>query len=222
MRHFFPQLLTALLLLTLSVPVQGRGRNALAQAADTTTTGEAPIYLGELPEAHIWEKKPRQKGRQWRKWYRLVHNFSKTYPYALAAKKIVDQADRDIAEQGYNKYQRQKFINKMQDELFELFEKPLRNLTVRQGALLMKLIDREVGHSSYDIIKFYKSKMCAGFWQGVAKMFGSDLKKPYDPDGVDKPTEELVEIWEKGEFEELYYSIFWEEAPKVSIPSKYR
>ena len=189
---------------------------------DTTVIDETPIYMGELPESHIWEKKPRQKGREWRKYYRLVHNFSKTYPYALAAKKIVNEANKQIEENGYNEFQKQKYINKMQKELFKLFEKPLRHLTVRQGGLLMKLIDREVGQCSYDIIKFYKSKMAAGFWQGVAKLFGSDLKKPYDPEGDDKATEELVRLWEKNEFEELYYSIFWEEAPKIDIPSKYR
>ena len=59
----------------------------------------------------------------------------------------------------------------------------MRSLTVSQGALLMKLIDREIGKSSYMIIKDYKNGMAAKFWQGVAKMFGSDLKKPYDPTG---------------------------------------
>ena len=94
-------------------------------------------------------------------------------------------------------------------------------MTVSQGALLMKLIDREAGKSSYMIIKDYKSGIAAGFWQGIAKLFGSDLKKPYDPNGDDVATEELVRIWEAGEFPALYFSIFWEDAPVVSIPEKY-
>ena len=98
----------------------------------------------------------------------------------------------------------------------------MRNLTVSQGALLMRLIDREVGKSSFNIIKDYKNGMAAGFWQGIAKLFGTDLKKPYDPEGEDKPTEELVQKWESGEFEGLYFSLFWQYPPTVEIPSKYR
>ena len=110
----------------------------------------------------------------------------------------------------------------MQKELFNVFEKPMRSLTVSQGAMLMRLIDREVGKSSYNIIRDYKNGMAAGFWQGIARLFGTDLKKPYDPDGEDKPIEELVQKWENGEFEELYFSLFWKFPPEIEIPSKYR
>ena len=85
----------------------------------------------------------------------------------------------------------------------------------------MKLIDRETGKTSYSIIKEYKSGITAGFWQGVAKLFGSDMKKPYDPEGDDIQVEELVKIWEAGDFPALYYSLFWKEPPVVKIPEKY-
>ena len=85
----------------------------------------------------------------------------------------------------------------------------------------MKLVDREVGKSSYDIIKGYKSGITAGFWQGIAKIFGSDLKKPYDPEGEDLLTEELVQIWEAGDFAPFYFSIFWKDPPQMPIPERY-
>jgi len=72
----------------------------------------------------------------------------------------------------------------------------------------MKLIDREIGQSSYDIIKVYKNRMAAGFWQGIAKMFGSDLKSKYDPTGADAPIEDLVQKWEDGDFAGFYWSLF--------------
>jgi hypothetical protein len=97
----------------------------------------------------------------------------------------------------------------------------MRNLTVSQGALLMKLIDREVGKSSYNIIKDYKNGIAAGFWQGIAKIFGTDLKKPYDPEGEDKLTEELVKIWDAGDFQAFYFAIFWQDPPVMPIPEKY-
>ena len=184
--------------------------------------GKDTVYVDDLPAARVYEKLPRQKGREWRKYYRLVHNFSKVYPYALVARKLVAEVDSTIAADNLVRGRRDKYISRMQKELFDVFEKPMRNLTVSQGAMLMRLIDREVGKSSYNIIKDYKNGMAAGFWQGIAKLFGTDLKRPYDPDGEDEPIEELVQKWENGEFEGLYYSLFWQYPPVIEIPSKYR
>lgn len=183
--------------------------------------GKDTIYIDEIKASKVYSRLPKQKGREWRKYYRLVHNFSKTYPYALAARKIVDRTDKEIEDNNLKRLKKDRYVNKVQDELFELFEKPLRSLTVSQGALLMKLIDREIGKSSYMIIKDYKSGIAATFWQGVAKLFGSDLKKPYDPKGEDAKIEELVQIWEDGDFEAFYFSLFWKDPPVIEIPSKY-
>jgi len=92
--------------------------------------------------------------------------------------------------------------------LFKEFEKPLRNLTFNQGRMLLKLIDREVGQNSYYIIKGYRGGAAAGFWQGIAKLFGADLKKPYDKYVEDKVLEELVVMYHEGSFPYLYASIF--------------
>jgi len=192
------------------------------QLMQFTVEGNDTIYMESIPAAKVYDRLPKQKGREWRKYYRLVHNFSKVYPYALVARSLVERADSTIAADGLKRGKREKYINNVQKELFTVFEKPLRSLTVTQGALLMKLIDRECGKSSYLIIKDYKNGMAAGFWQGVAKIFGTDMKAPYDPDGEDRATEELVELWNKGEFEGLYYSLFWEYPKLPDIPDKYR
>lgn len=184
--------------------------------------GRDTVFTDELPPARVYSRMPRQKGREWRRYYRLVHNFSKAYPYALAARHLVHEVDSTIEADNLKRAKRDRYINSMQKQLFEDFESSMRGLTVSQGALLMKLIDREVGKSSYMIIKDYKNGMAAGFWQGIAKIFGTDLKKPYDPEGEDRPIEELVELWEAGQFEGLYYSLFWKYPPEIEIPSKYR
>ncbi len=180
------------------------------------------IYIDQIRASKVYSRLPKMKGREWRKYYRLVHNFSKSYPYALVARKLVMEADSTIAADNLKRGKRDRYINEVQKELFNVFESHMRKLTVSQGALLMKLIDREVGKSSYNIIKDYKSGIAAGFWQGVAKMFGTDLKKPYDPEGEDKATEELVEIWEAGDFPAFYWSIFWKDPPEIPIPEEYR
>ena len=214
---------------------QRRGKTPVGASAvwgsKTTTTeenalnyiveGKDTIYIDHLEPSKVYSRLPRQKGKEWRKYYRLVHNFSKSYPYALVARKLVQEADSTIAADNLKWAKRDKYVNKVQKELFNVFEGQMRNLTVSQGALLMKLIDREVGKSSYNIIKDYKNGVAAGFWQGIAKIFGTDLKKPYDPEGEDKLTEELVKIWDAGDFQAFYFAIFWQDPPVMPIPEKY-
>lgn len=183
--------------------------------------GNDTIFIDQLKPSKVYSRLPRQKGREWRKYYRLVHNFSKAYPYALVARKLVQEADSTIAADNLKRVKRDKYITSVQNELFSVFESQMRSMTVSQGALLMKLIDREVGKSSYDIIKDYKNGIAARFWQGIAKIFGSDLKKPYDPEGEDALTEELVKIWEAGDFQAFYFAIFWKDPPVMPIPEKY-
>ena len=183
--------------------------------------GKDTIYIDHINPSKVYSRLPKQKGREWIKYYRLVHNFSKAYPYALVARKLVQEADSTIAADKLKRVKREQYIAKVQKELFDVFESQMRSMTVSQGALLMKLIDREVGKSSYDIIKDYKNGMAAKFWQGIAKMFGSDLKKPYDPEGEDALTEELVQIWDAGDFQAFYFAIFWKDPPELPIPEKY-
>jgi hypothetical protein len=179
------------------------------------------IYIDNIQPSKVYSRLPKQKGREWRKYYRLVHNFSKAYPYALVARNLVIRADSTIAADKLKGVKREKYIKNVQKEIFDGFEGQMRQMTVSQGALLMKLVDREVGKSSYNIIKDYTNGLAAGFWQGIAKLFGTDLKKPYDPEGEDALTEELVQIWEAGDFQAFYFSIFWKDPPVVPIPEKY-
>lgn len=196
----------------------GQGSGSMAYFVEEGDT----IYYDTITASKVYSRIPRQKGKDWRQYYRLVHNFSKAYPYALVARKLVIEADSTIAADRLRGAKRERYINKVQAELFEVFEGQMRKLTVSQGALIMKLVDREVGKSSYNIIKGYKSSITAGFWQGIAKIFGSDLKKPYDPEGEDKEVEELVQMWHSGDFPVLYWSLFWKDPPEMPIPEKYR
>ncbi|MBR3440349.1 MAG: DUF4294 domain-containing protein [Bacteroidales bacterium] len=177
------------------------------------------VYYDSINPIWIFPRGRRGKS-DLKSYYRLVYNFNKVYPYALLAKDLTMQVDDHIAQNSLRRRKKEKYIGQMQKELFEAYEKPLKSMSISQGRLLIKLIDREIGRSSYKIIKDYKSGITAGFWQGVAKIFGNDLKSAYDPKGDDKMTEYLVEKWRRGEFDALYYSIFWEMPKHPEIKSK--
>ncbi len=178
------------------------------------------VYYDSIDPVWCFPRGTRMSRSDLRKYYRLVYNFNKVYPYALLARDLTKQVDEHIAGNELRRRKKEKYIGEMQKQLFEAYEKPLKNMSISQGRLLIKLIDREIGRSSFKIIKDYKSGITAGFWQGIAKIFGNDLKSRYDPDGDDRVTEYLVEKWKSGEFDTLYYSIFHQMPDHPEIRSK--
>ena len=164
---------------------------------------------------------PKHARKDWRKYYRLVYNFAKVYPLALASGRIQEIVDSTIAAENMGAMKKDRYISSIQADLFKDFEQTMRKMTITQGGVLLKLIDRETGQSSYSIIKTYKNGVAAGFWQGIAKIFDNNLKSQYDPEGEDKDLEELCQAWADGTFTSLYYSIFYEPPPDIKIPDKY-
>jgi len=181
------------------------------------------VFVDELPPAFVFPKftrKERRSNPDLEKYYKLVYNFNAVYPYTGVARKAVHDADSIIA--GMNRIQKDRYVNKVQDQLLEDFSDIARHMTISQGKLLCRLVDREVGKTSFDIVKDYKNGVAARFWQGVARLFGQDLTTRYNPEGEDKMTEYLIEKWEEGQFDALYYSLFAKWPKKVEIPSKYK
>lgn len=164
---------------------------------------------------------PKNARKDWRKYYKLVYRFARVYPLALASGRLQEIVDSTIAADNMGALKKDRYIASVQEELFKDFEKTMRKMTINEGTVLLKLIDRETGQSSYSIIRQYKNGIAAGFWQGIAKLFDNDLKSQYDPEGEDKDLEELVMAWEDGTFPNLYYSIFFDPPPDIQVPDKY-
>ena len=194
----------------------GQDRDSLMMEYIIDERGDT-MYIDNLEPVY---KTASRKGREWRRYYRLVHNFAKAYPYALLAQEKLMEADSTIVAGELSRAKRNRYIRILQDELFDTFKKPLMNLTVSQGQLLLRLIDRQTGITPYEIIRTYKNRAAAGFWQGIAKIFGSDMKRPYDPEGEDRQTEELVQKYLSGDFNVLYRSIFGKNPPEPVVRSR--
>ncbi len=201
------------------VPPQTRNEGRAGYLGYRVVKGDT-CYFDTIDPAWIFPKGYKGRRKDLKKYYRLVYNFNKVYPYALLAKDMEGQAARHITTNNLGKRKKEKYVNRLQKELLDAYEKPLKSMTISQGRLLIKLVDREIGKSGYSVIKDYKSGISAGFWQGIAKVFGQDLKSHYDPKGEDRMTEYLVEKWQRGEFDALYYSIFWEMPKHPDIVSK--
>ena len=166
------------------------------------------LFVESLPPVHVYNRNAKKDGRIWRDFYRTVHNFAKAYPYALQARERMDTADSILAAGSFSAMERERFLAQTEKDLFAEFEAPLKKLTFTQGRMLLRLIDREIGQTSFAVVKNYRGGLTASFWQGVARIFGADMKKPYDKYGEDKVLEELVRMYHDGRFYYLYFSLF--------------
>jgi hypothetical protein len=127
----------------------------------------------------------------WKNWTRLRNAVYVTYPYAVTASKVIRSVNAQLVNVQDEKLRKQ-IIKSREKELKRDFADKVTNLSVYQGKVLMKLINRETGNNCYQLIKEYKGGLNAGLWQTVAFVFGSSLKQPYSPNGEDQEIEKLV------------------------------
>ncbi len=125
------------------------------------------------------------------KWTRLRNAIIVTYPYAQRSGTILN--DMNVKLEGVNdKSDRKTYIKSREKELKKEFTDPLSNLSVYQGKVLMKLINRQTGNNCYEIIKEYKGGFTARFYQTVAFFFSSNLKQSYNAEGDDREIEMIL------------------------------
>jgi hypothetical protein len=132
-----------------------------------------------------------------RQWDRLVKNVKVAYPYArLAGIKFREYSDQIAHVTG--EQEKKAMMKKAEDELQAQFGNELKDLTITQGHILLKLIDRQTSNCSYDILVDFRGKFRAFFYQSIARIFGYNLKVKYDPLGEDADIERIVLMIENG------------------------
>lgn len=155
------------------------------------------VAIVDVGAAVIFPESSFKNAREAYKYDRLVYNVRKVYPYAkMAAAKLTEY--KHILDSLPNDKQRKKFIKKAQKELEAQFGDEVKSLTYSQGKVLIKLIYRETGNSSYDIIRELRGGFEAFILQNMARVFGYDLKTRYDPEGNDRAIEKIVQLIEAG------------------------
>ncbi|MEW6772998.1 MAG: DUF4294 domain-containing protein [Bacteroidota bacterium] len=157
--------------------------------------------LIDLPEIQVWAYwgKVSASSKTFEQWTRTKYNVKKVYPYAILASALLKEMDNKLAQIPDEK-SRKKFIKQCEKELRAKFEEDLKNLSVTQGRILMKLIYRETGKTTFQIVKEMRGGFEAAMWQALAYIFGNSMKVQYDPTGEDYMVEKAVQLVEKGYF----------------------
>ena len=114
------------------------------------------------------------------RYLRLKRNVLRVLPYAIYAQKRYEQLDRELALVNSRKEERA-LIKACEREIKEKINNEVKNLSVSQGKILIKLIERQTGNTSYELVKDMRGSVSAFVYQGVARMFGHNLKSVYDP-----------------------------------------
>jgi len=163
----------------------------------TIVDGDTVAYMS-LPVVRVYAPKYFKNQREERQWNRLVRNVKKAYPYAVIAGNKMNEYEAMLLNVK-NERDKKRLMKLAEDDLKAQFEKDIRNLTFSQGKILIKLIDRQTGQTSYSIIKDFRGTISAIFWQSIARIFTANLKDEYDPLGEDKLIEEIVILIENGD-----------------------
>jgi hypothetical protein len=131
------------------------------------------------------------------RYQRLIYNLKKVYPYAQVARTRLGAVNEELKKIP-DERDRKKYLRQMEKDIFGEYEDDVRDMTITQGKILIKLIDRETRNTSYDLIRQYRGNFSAAFWQGIARIFGTNLKAEYDPYGEDAIMEIILNEIEAG------------------------
>jgi len=169
--------------------------SALAQVpqgrmVSTIEVGTDTFPLAMLPNVTIVSKREFLSVYEQNKFLRLKHNVMTVYPYAVEAARIYHEIQLTMAETNKRR-DKKRYLRKLNDSLEAQFKGSLKDLTVNQGQILVKLVSRYTGRTAYDLIKEFKNPMSAVFWQNAGKIYDYDLKTMYDPQ-ADKDIEMIV------------------------------
>lgn len=192
-----------LLLLSIGLFTKGKAQDPLRTNIVPEGYQRAQINNGDtiavvnLREVYIFPQRKFKNKREQAKYNKLVRDVKRTLPYAKMVYETLIETYEYIETLPTEKA-KQEHLKRMEKELFAEYKPVLKKLSLSQGKLLIKLIDRECNQSSYNLVKAFLGSFRAGFWNLFAGLFGASLKTEYDPYGKDALTEQVVILVENG------------------------
>ncbi len=178
----------------LTIPVTQQGYKCRAEIVNGDTIAVVDLY-----DVYVYTEYVFKNNRQREQWTRIKYNVKKVYPYAILAAAKLKEYDR-ILEHMPDEKMKKAYLRVCEKDLKNEFEDELKELSINQGRVLMKLIDRETGKTTYEIVKEMRGGFQACMWQAVARIFGNNMKDDYDANFEDIMIERAIKIVESGQF----------------------
>ena len=145
--------------------------------ATTLVEGERVPWM-LIPEVTVTRRRVFKSPEDKARYLRLRYNVIKVLPYAKYAQDKYQQLYRDLAVTD-NRREQKRLVKVCEKEIKDMFNREVKKLTISQGEILIKLIDRQTGNSSYEVVKDLRGGVTAFFYQSIARVFGHNLKNTY-------------------------------------------
>lgn len=155
---------------------------------EAKVVGDDTFYVFDLDSVQVLSSG--LSPEQLKYWWNLRANVRKVYPYSILAAHILEETEQACI--GMSKRQRREYLRKKEKELREKYKHELKNLTITQGKILVKLINRHTGRDAYSLIKELRGGITARISQTGAYLYDNNLKATYDPYGEDRDIEAIV------------------------------
>ncbi len=187
-----------LILAFVLVSFLGSAQNVNPLVVRATMMLNDTIPLIDLREVEVISLLTPTSRRERRKLTKLIRDVKRVYPYARLAG-IQLRKYNALLESAKNERESRRIMKEAEKEINEKYAGDLKNLTFSQGRVLIKLIDRETGDCSYNLVQDLRGNFTAFFYQAFARLWGYNLKVKYDPEGEDKQIEAIVKLIERGQ-----------------------
>lgn len=153
--------------------------------------GKDTLIVAELQPVNIYARRGAMLD-----YAKLLRNIRIVYPIAVEAEKTLRDMEAHLLTLKTKKEQDQ-YIKVMEQILKKKYTPVLKKMTFSQGKILIKLIDRQTSQTSYALVKELRGNFSAFVYQGIARLFGANLKERYDKSGEDRLLEQLILIYEE-------------------------
>ncbi len=201
----YPNLILLFISLLLFFPVKGQDKqnqlilsDSIGIEIEKVIEDSDTLFLIYLHEIYVFPKLKFKNKQQEKLYWKTVRDVKKVLPYARIASKEITNINKILFTLPNDKA-RKKRIKIEQKRLFKMYEKKLKRLTVNQGRMLMRLIEKEQEANTYELISLYKNEFYAMFWNTIAHFFGSDLKSNHKNSENDKIVERVIILVENGQ-----------------------
>ena len=158
--------------------------------------GKDTMLVSYLSDLNIYPAEKFKNPKQEKFYWITVRDVKLTLPYAKLIAYELNKTNKKLVTLPDDK-ERKKYLSQYEKTILKRYEPELKKMNMNQGRMLLKLIDRECNQSPYELIKAYRGSFTAFFWQGVARIFGSNLKSEYDGRDKDKIVERIIILVEQ-------------------------
>ena len=178
--------------------LETNAQNILRQKnPDFITANNDTLKVMTLSDIYVYPPRAFKNPAEEEQYLKLIRDVKKTLPYAKLVYGTLIETYEYIMTMPTEK-EREEHLKQIEKELYAEYMPVLKKMSLSQGKLLIKLIDRECNQPSYNLVKAFLGPFRANFWNLFAGIFGASLKSTWDPKGKDAATERIVELVEMG------------------------